>query len=73
MSKQILKDMETKAEKTLHALREELKTVRAGRANPSVLDNIMVDYYGTSTPLKQVARFLLQKLDYLQFSHGINQ
>lgn len=55
MSKQILKDMETKAEKTLHALREELKTVRAGRANPSVLDNIMVDYYGTSTPLKQVA------------------
>ena len=55
MSKQILKDMETKAEKTLHALREELKTVRAGRANPSVLDNIMIDYYGTSTPLKQVA------------------
>lgn len=55
MSKQILKDMETKAAKTLHALREELKTVRAGRANPSVLDNIMVDYYGTSTPLKQVA------------------
>ena len=41
MSKQILKDMETKAEKTLHALREELKTVRAGRANPSVLDNII--------------------------------
>ena len=55
MSKQILKDMETKAKKTLHALREELKTVRAGRANPSVLDNIMIDYYGTSTPLKQVA------------------
>lgn len=55
MSKQILKDMEAKADKTLHALREELKTVRAGRANPSVLDNIMIDYYGTSTPLKQVA------------------
>lgn len=55
MSKQILKDMETKADKTLHALREELKTVRAGRANPSILDNIMVDYYGTLTPLKQVA------------------
>lgn len=55
MSKQILKDMEAKADKTLHALREELKTVRAGRANPSILDNIMVDYYGTLTPLKQVA------------------
>lgn len=55
MSKQILKDMETKADKTLHALKEELKTVRAGRANPSILDNIMVEYYGTSTPLKQVA------------------
>lgn len=55
MSKQILKDMEIKADKTLHALKEELKTVRAGRANPSILDNIMVEYYGTSTPLKQVA------------------
>lgn len=55
MSKQILKDMQAKADKTLHALREELKTVRAGRANPSILDNIMVEYYGTSTPLKQVA------------------
>lgn len=55
MSKQILKDMEAKADKTLHALKEELKTVRAGRANPSILDNIMVEYYGTSTPLKQVA------------------
>ena len=55
MSKQILKDMEAKADKTIHALREELKTVRAGRANPSILDNIMVDYYGTSTHLKQVA------------------
>ncbi|MDU5977592.1 MAG: ribosome recycling factor, partial [Finegoldia magna] len=55
MSKQILKDMQAKADKTLHALREDLKTVRAGRANPSILDNIMVDYYGTATPLKQVA------------------
>ncbi|WP_297810696.1 ribosome recycling factor [uncultured Finegoldia sp.] len=55
MSKQLLKDMQEKADKTLHALREELKTVRAGRANPSILDNIMVSYYGTLTPLKQVA------------------
>lgn len=45
----------TKMDKTLKNLEEELATVRAGRANPHVLDKIMVDYYGTPTPIQQVA------------------
>lgn len=40
---------------TLNALEQELATVRAGRANPSLLDKIVVNYYGTSTPLNQIA------------------
>lgn len=46
---------EEKMEKTLANLKSELATVRAGRANPHVLDKIMVDYYGTPTSIQQVA------------------
>lgn len=41
--------------KTMHSLSGELGTIRAGRANPHVLDKIMVDYYGSPTPIQQVA------------------
>lgn len=44
-----------KMEKTIVSLEKELATIRAGRANPHVLDRIMVEYYGTPTPLQQVA------------------
>lgn len=43
-----------KMQKTLKNLDGEFGTIRAGRANPKVLDRIMVDYYGTPTPLQQV-------------------
>ena len=46
---------EDKMKKSYHNLIEELGTVRAGRANPHVLDKIKVDYYGTPTSLQQVA------------------
>lgn len=46
---------EEKMAKTLSVLKEQLNTVRAGRANPSLLDQISIDYYGTATPLKQLA------------------
>ena len=46
---------ETKMEKTLKGFENELTTIRAGRANPHILDKITVDYYGTPTPLQQVA------------------
>lgn len=43
-----------KMNKTIAALKRELASIRAGRANPQVLDRIMVDYYGTPTPIPQV-------------------
>ena len=46
---------EEKMEKTLSSLAEEYSTIRAGRANPNVLNKITVDYYGSATPLQQVA------------------
>ncbi len=46
-----------KMEKSLSSLKNELQTVRAGRANPKVLDKVSVDYYGTKTPLNQLANF----------------
>ena len=45
---------EEKMEKTLSNLQEEYSTIRAGRANPHILDKITVDYYGTPTVLQQV-------------------
>ena len=45
---------EDKMNKTLKALENEFMTIRAGRANPHVLDKIRVDYYGTPTPIQQV-------------------
>ena len=44
-----------KMDKAILALEEKFKGVRAGRANPSMLDEVMVEYYGNPTPLKQVA------------------
>ena len=46
---------EEKMEKTLSSLAEDYSTIRAGRANPNVLNKITVDYYGSPTPLQQVA------------------
>lgn len=49
-----LKVYESKMEKTLDLLLDEFGSIRAGRANPHVLDRIKVDYYGTPTPIQQV-------------------
>ena len=53
--KEQLKAHEAKMQKTLDVLAKELAAVRAGRANPAVLDKITVEYYGAPTPLNQVA------------------
>ena len=50
-----LKVYEEKMTKTMANLDGELGAIRAGRANPNVLNRIMVDYYGTPTPIQQVA------------------
>ena len=48
-------EFESKMEKTCSALSSQLATIRAGRANAAVLDQIQVDYYGVPTPIQQVA------------------
>ena len=57
---------ETKMGKTLQNLNGELGTIRAGRANPHVLDRITVDYYGTQTPLQQVANITVPEARMIQ-------
>ncbi|MBN2221294.1 MAG: ribosome recycling factor [Vallitaleaceae bacterium] len=49
-----LKPYDEKMKKTVSVLEEEYNTIRAGRANPHVLDQVMVDYYGQATPIQQV-------------------
>ena len=55
MEEEIILDVEEKCEKALNNLVERFKTVRTGRANPSSLDKVMVNYYGAMTPLRQLA------------------
>ncbi len=51
---ELLLSYEEKMEKTVSVLKSDFATIRAGRANPHVLDKIKVDYYGTATPIQQV-------------------
>lgn len=51
----IKKHLEDKSKKTISVLKEDLNTVRAGRANAALLDKVTVDYYGSPTPLKNLA------------------
>ncbi len=53
--KQVLDQSESKMQKTLSVLREEYVEIRAGRANPNVLNKVMVDYYGAPTAISQLA------------------
>jgi ribosome recycling factor len=53
--KKLISDMQNGMEKAISHLESELSKIRAGKANPSMLENIHVDYYGNSTPLNQVA------------------
>ena len=49
------KNLEERIARTKEVLKEDLNTVRAGRANPALLDKVMVDYYGSPTPLKNLS------------------
>ncbi|MBQ4159618.1 MAG: ribosome recycling factor [Clostridia bacterium] len=49
-----LPEVSEKMDKTLNVYNEDLKRIRAGRANPAILDKVTVDYYGTATPIPQV-------------------
>jgi ribosome recycling factor len=55
MQDKLKKDTETSMQKSIDSFIEDLKKIRTGRANVSMLDNIMVNYYGNPSPLNQVA------------------
>src|SRR5204863_177721 len=55
MINDVLKDTESRMKSTLHSLDENLQTIRTGRANPALVEKLMVEYYGTATPLYQMA------------------
>lgn len=55
MNHEILESLKLQMEKTMENLEKRFASVRAGRANPSSLDSVMVNYYGSATPLKQLA------------------
>ena len=58
--KEVLNTASDKMEKTLKVLSSDFAAIRAGRANPAVLDRITVDYYGTQTPINQMAAVSVQ-------------
>ena len=55
MLEEIHKDTKTRMKKTIQVLEPDLGKIRTGRASPSLVEEIMIDYYGTSTPLNQLA------------------
>ena len=63
-----LQSYEDKMKKTLDFLSEEYAAVRAGRANPHVLDKIKVDYYGTPTPIQQVGNVSVPEARIIQIA-----
>ena len=58
---EILLVLDDKLSKTVSVLKEEYSAVRAGRANPHILDKVMVDYYGAPTPVPQTANISVQE------------
>jgi ribosome recycling factor len=57
----ILNEADGKMDKSVEATREEFSAIRAGRANPAMFSKIMVDYYGTPTPIQSLASFTSQE------------
>lgn len=61
MINEIIADAEDRMKKSLVALEEAFKKIRTGRAHPSILDGIMVSYYGADTPLNQLANVTVEE------------
>ena len=53
--KEVLEDSDVRKKRSVEALKRDLATIRTGRASPALIENILVDYYGSSTPLNQMA------------------
>ncbi|MCH2189939.1 MAG: ribosome recycling factor [Gammaproteobacteria bacterium] len=56
----ILKDAEQRMQKSIESMRGEMAKIRTGRASPALIEHVMVDYYGSPTPINQVANITVQ-------------
>jgi len=56
----ILKDAEARMQKSIESMRGDMAKIRTGRASPALIDHLSVDYYGTATPINQVANVSVQ-------------
>jgi ribosome recycling factor len=61
MIEQTIKDSQERMEKSLHSLEIAFNKIRTGRAHPSLLDSVMVSYYGSDTPLSQLANITVEE------------
>ncbi|MDD3393060.1 MAG: ribosome recycling factor [Clostridia bacterium] len=66
MASELIKPFQEKMEKTVTALINDYLTIRAGRANPHVLDKISVEYYGTQTPINQIGNITIPEARIIQ-------
>ena len=57
----LISDLEDKMQKTIASLNNEFKKIRTGRANPSMLDDVKIDYYGSPTPINQAASISVEE------------
>lgn len=57
----LISDLEDKMQKTILSLKNEFNKIRTGRANPSILDDIKIDYYGNATPINQAASISVEE------------
>ena len=60
---EMVSDTESKMKKAVEILQDELKTVRSGRASTGLVENIKADFYGSPTPLKQMATLATPQMD----------
>ncbi|WP_038222253.1 ribosome recycling factor [Xenorhabdus bovienii] len=60
MINEIKKDAQDRMEKSVEALKSQISKIRTGRASPSLLDGINVEYYGSATPLRQIASVVVE-------------
>ena len=63
MVEDLILDTEQRMQKALDFMREEMRGMRTGRAHPGLVESIRVDYYGTATPLKQIANISIPEAD----------
>ena len=60
VTNEIRKDADSRMEKSVEAFKNQISKIRTGRASPSILDGIMVEYYGAATPLRQLANVTVE-------------